>query len=311
MRIACNQCRAQYELPWEKLNGGAVRVRCSRCRGIFVVRRRHPEAVGPPLAGRSVALALEEDLEPLLLLEGGFDFSSEELDLLAPDVLPFDFDLPIRFPRPITAAVPDQSSRPATDRSEPLEAAGPVPPNEDLPSAAGNVCLEEPLPQSEGRSGPQGHTQILSEPVRSGQRVDAGAADLVVLGAVSSGAEVVADGHIHVYGVLRGKAVAGAGGDGGARIFCLGLDAELVSVAGRSRVLEELSDELRGKPAQIYVMGEELVIEPIGAAHSMSSRSSGPALEAGRPRPAASGLGAERTAGARALSGLRVAVAVR
>ncbi|EPY03078.1 septum site-determining protein MinC [Magnetospirillum fulvum] len=102
-------------------------------------------------------------------------------------------------------------------------------------------------------------TRILSEPVRSGQQVYAHKGDLIVLGAVSHGAELLADGHIHVYGPLRGRALAGMSGDKSARIFCRALDAELVSVAGLYMVSEQLDPALHGKPAQICVDGEALV----------------------------------------------------
>ncbi|HMV40395.1 MAG TPA: septum site-determining protein MinC, partial [Plasticicumulans sp.] len=99
-------------------------------------------------------------------------------------------------------------------------------------------------------------------PVRSGQQVYAADGDLTLLGPVSAGAEVLADGSIHVYGPLRGRALAGVRGKLEARIFCLGLEAELVSVAGRYRILEK-NGEGWGKAVQIYLSGEHLIIEPL------------------------------------------------
>ena len=106
---------------------------------------------------------------------------------------------------------------------------------------------------------------IRPEPVRSGQQIYAPGADLVVLGAVSAGAEVLADGNIHVYGALRGRALAGVSGDVHARIFTSSLGAELVSVAGFYRVSDDIdSSGLRGKPAQIWLDGESLRVESLG-----------------------------------------------
>lgn len=103
-----------------------------------------------------------------------------------------------------------------------------------------------------------GGTKIIAEPVRSGRQVYAHKGDLIVLGAVSHGAELLADGHIHVYGPLRGRALAGMSGDKSARIFCRAMDAELVSVAGIYMVSEQLDPALAGKPAQIRLDGETL-----------------------------------------------------
>lgn len=99
---------------------------------------------------------------------------------------------------------------------------------------------------------------IVDAPVRSGQRVYARDADLILLAGVGSGAEVMADGHVHVYGTLRGRAMAGVSGDTGACIFCRALEAELVSVAGRYRVSENLDEEHVGKAVQVSLAGDRL-----------------------------------------------------
>lgn len=109
---------------------------------------------------------------------------------------------------------------------------------------------------------PGPHNRVVVQPVRSGQQVYAADGDLTLLGPVSAGAEVLADGSIHVYGPLRGRALAGVRGNLEARIFCLGLEAELVSVAGRYRILEK-NGEGWGKAVQIYLSGEHLIIEPL------------------------------------------------
>ncbi len=105
--------------------------------------------------------------------------------------------------------------------------------------------------------------KVVTQPVRSGQRVYATGGDLSVVGPVSSGAELLADGNIHVYGPLRGRAMAGMSGDAGARIFCQSLEAELVSVAGRYRVSERIPDVLQGIPVQIFLDQEILRIEKL------------------------------------------------
>jgi septum site-determining protein MinC len=108
--------------------------------------------------------------------------------------------------------------------------------------------------------------KLWTQPVRSGQQVYAAGGDLVVLGMVNSGAEVLADGHIHCYAPLRGRALAGVKGDVEARIFTYCLEAELLSVAGFYRVIEnvkELPSDVRSKPAQISLSGERVIIEAV------------------------------------------------
>jgi septum site-determining protein MinC len=97
--------------------------------------------------------------------------------------------------------------------------------------------------------------------VRSGQRIYAAGGDLSVVAAVSSGAELMADGNVHVYGPLRGRALAGMKGNTEARIFCQDLQAELVSIAGHYRISENIPPELRGMPVQIYLDQKILRIE--------------------------------------------------
>ncbi len=111
---------------------------------------------------------------------------------------------------------------------------------------------------------------VVDKPLRSGQQVYARGRDLVVLAPVNPGAEVIADGHIHVYAPLRGKAIAGARGFDEARIFSLAMAPELVSIAGVYRTSEvPLPAALQGKPAQVRLQrtpeGEKLVIDPLSA----------------------------------------------
>jgi septum site-determining protein MinC len=113
----------------------------------------------------------------------------------------------------------------------------------------------------ERQNQPAAGFKLVTRPVRSGQRVYAPGGDLSVVAPVSSGAELMADGNIHVYGPLRGRAMAGMKGDTSARIFCQDLQAELISVAGHYRVSENIPAELKGAPVQIYLDKQVLRIE--------------------------------------------------
>jgi septum site-determining protein MinC len=101
-------------------------------------------------------------------------------------------------------------------------------------------------------------------PVRSGQRIYARHRDLVVTSAVGAGAEVMADGCVHIYGTLRGRAMAGVRGEVSARVFCHQFHAELVSVAGVFRVFETIPPDLAGKPVQAWLDGDDLRFGRIG-----------------------------------------------
>ncbi len=105
---------------------------------------------------------------------------------------------------------------------------------------------------------------MIERMVRSGQQVYARQGDLVIVGGCSAGSELIADGNIHVYGPLRGRAICGINGNKASRIFCSSLEAELVSVAGVYRLLEEIPEDIRGKPAQIAYDGDQLTIQGIG-----------------------------------------------
>jgi len=106
-------------------------------------------------------------------------------------------------------------------------------------------------------------SRVVTRPVRSGQQIYAEGADLIVLAQVSEGAEVLADGNIHIYGSLRGRALAGVKGDESARIFCQTLEAELVSVAGNFVLQDALPKDLFKKPVQISLKGEKVVVEAL------------------------------------------------
>nr|WP_051048363.1 septum site-determining protein MinC [Thioalkalivibrio sp. HL-Eb18] len=145
-------------------------------------------------------------------------------------------------------------------------------------ASSGEVSLEEdeapePPPSKKGKKSadnppeatPAVHsaTRVVDRPVRSGQQIYARGGDLLVTGAVSAGAELLADGHIHVLGPLRGRALAGVRGLETARIFCRRLDAELLSIAGHYRVAEDIAESERGENRLVTLAGESLKIAEI------------------------------------------------
>jgi len=105
---------------------------------------------------------------------------------------------------------------------------------------------------------------VQQQTVRSGQRIYARNRDLVITAGVGAGAEVIADGCVHIYGSLRGRAMAGAHGELNARVFCQEFHAELVSIAGVFRVFETIPTALAGKPVQAWLDGEDLLFAPVG-----------------------------------------------
>lgn len=108
-------------------------------------------------------------------------------------------------------------------------------------------------------------SMIVDTPVRAGQRIYARGCDLVVTAAVNNGAEVIADGSIHIYAPLRGRALAGASGDASARIFALSMEAELVSIAGMYRTFDEgLPKNLMQQPVQVSLDGDRIDLRTIG-----------------------------------------------
>lgn len=114
------------------------------------------------------------------------------------------------------------------------------------------------------REAPATETVVVDKPLRSGQQVYARGADLIVLAVVNFGAEVIADGHVHVYAPLRGRAIAGARGNTNARIFTQCMEAQLVSIAGIYRTAEnDLPADVASKPAHVRLDGERLVVEPL------------------------------------------------
>ncbi len=109
-----------------------------------------------------------------------------------------------------------------------------------------------------------GHkTRLIDTPVRSGQRIYAPQCDLIVTSHVSAGAELIADGNIHVYGMMRGRALAGASGDRETQIFCTNLMAELVSIAGEYWLSDQIPAEFYGKAARLQLVENALTVQPL------------------------------------------------
>jgi septum site-determining protein MinC len=122
---------------------------------------------------------------------------------------------------------------------------------------------EEPAPtaaQKQSPATPQGPSLLLDTPVRSGQSIIFPEGDVTVVGSVASGAEIIAGGSIHVYGALRGRAVAGSTGNARARIYCRKLEAELLAIDGLYKTADDMGTELRGRPIQAWLDGDAIMM---------------------------------------------------
>ena len=104
---------------------------------------------------------------------------------------------------------------------------------------------------------------IIREPVRSGQSVIFPEGDVTVIGSVASGAEIIAGGSVHIYGALRGRAMAGSIGNASARIFCRKMEAELLAIDGIYKMAEDMAPSLRGKPVQLWLEGDTIMAETL------------------------------------------------
>jgi septum site-determining protein MinC len=104
---------------------------------------------------------------------------------------------------------------------------------------------------------------IIREPVRSGQSVIFPEGDVTVIGSVASGAEIIAGGSVHIYGTLRGRAMAGSIGNASARIFCRKMEAELLAIDGVYKMAEDMAPSLRGKPVQLWLEGDTIMAETL------------------------------------------------
>ena len=190
----------------------------------------------PALPDTATARALLDALRDAGVLPVALAYGSSENEKLAVELgLPVLAKFRAQYEREAAAAAA------AAPQPEPRRAAaGPPPPPRPAPAAQPGL--------------------IQAGPVRSGQQVYAENRDLTILSSVGPGAEVIADGSVHIYGPLRGRALAGAQGNEKARIFCRAFHAELVAVAGHYKVLEDIPAELHGRPAQVWLENGELRI---------------------------------------------------
>ena len=157
-------------------------------------------------------------------------------------------------------ALAQQPAPRSTSRADETEASPPeptasssAPPSAPTLGAPGTTPEATQVVQRAPHAGPV----VINQPVRGGQVIYAQGNDLVVLAPVNPGAQVIADGHVHIYAPLRGRAVAGASGLLGARIFCQKLEAELVAISGAYVMADEIPTDRRGKPAQIFLENGE------------------------------------------------------
>ncbi len=179
-------------------------------------------------------------------------------------------EAPDAAPKAALPAVAAPAVPPVPDPAAPAEPAEPAPVAEPAaaaaPVAAYSAARETEVPPSAANATAAVPTLVVDKPLRSGQRLYARGGDLVVLAAVSFGAEVIADGNIHVYGPLRGRAIAGARGNTEARIFSTCLEPQLVSIAGIYRTSETpLPANVQGQPGQVRLDGEKILVEPLTA----------------------------------------------
>ncbi|MRS89222.1 septum site-determining protein MinC [Enterobacteriaceae bacterium RIT714] len=136
--------------------------------------------------------------------------------------------------------------------------------NEGKEKTARSGSRDTPTPPPPAQSvTPVTKTRMIDVPVRSGQRIYAPNCDLIVTSHVSAGAELIADGNIHVYGMMRGRALAGASGDRDAQIFCTHLTAELVSIAGEYWLSDKIPAEFYGKAARLRLAENALTVQPL------------------------------------------------
>jgi septum site-determining protein MinC len=151
----------------------------------------------------------------------------------------------------------DEPAPPVVPMAAPPTAAPEAPPA----AATASRAAAPPPPPGPSAARP---SLLIADPVRSGQRIHAQGSDLIVTATVNPGAEIIADGNIHVYGTLRGRAVAGAADDLDARIFALTFDPELVAIAGFYAVRENLGEVPKGRAVQVRLEGEQMRFDALG-----------------------------------------------
>lgn len=183
-----------------------------------------------------------------------------------------DAESPIALP-PVLAAMRAAGVQPLAVIDGVLSAAAreaglPVLSNDSVSEASARpaaAAAPAPAPAQAAPSAPVARkpARVITDPIRSGQQIYADNADLIVMTTVSPGAEVIADGCVHVYGPLRGRAIAGARGDTQARVFCRRMEAELLAVAGIYAVADQVQGALRGLAVQAFLVDGKLKIEKL------------------------------------------------
>ena len=193
---------------------------------------------------QATARALIDGLRDAGVLPVALAYGTRDNDVLAEALgLPVLAKFRAQYERAEPAPAPAPAAAPAA--REPAAAA---------PRATARAAAAEP-PRAPGR--------MQKTAVRSGQQLYAEGCDLTVLSTVGAGAEVISDGSIHIYGTLRGRALAGAQGNADARIFCRQFHAELVAIAGHYKVLDDIPENLRGKAVQVWLENGQLKLETL------------------------------------------------
>jgi septum site-determining protein MinC len=141
-----------------------------------------------------------------------------------------------------------------------LEAWAPLHANSTRPARAVEVPDERSRAPAAQAAQQETNALLIDQPVRSGQSVVFDKGDVTIVGSVASGAEVIAGGSIHIYGTLRGRAVAGLTGNHRARIFCNRLEAELLAIDGVYQTADDMNATLRGRPVQAWLIGEAMML---------------------------------------------------
>ncbi|MDB5415172.1 MAG: septum site-determining protein MinC [Rubritepida sp.] len=180
------------------------------------------------------------------------DFPALVHGLRALEILPIGVVGGVQSLRAAAAGAGLPTLRPSGQRDTEVEAPSPV--------SAPAVAMA-PMPDAKPA---MARTMLITQAVRAGQRIYAQGGDLIIVGSVNAGSEVIADGNIHIYGSLRGRAMAGASEDGEARIFAQNFDPELVSISGFYAVREGLSSTPIGRGVQVRLDGEQLRFDPLG-----------------------------------------------
>ena len=259
--------------PIAAQGGSPAQMAAARAAGLAEATGAAPQAIlSASAASTAVETAVETSVTTAAAAAPAPAPASASLPLPPPAI-----EMPASESAPVSAATPAllpardrvvRGPKVAVPRPEPATA-GPAPqfagaPHPPLPeSSAAPVASALHAANASTAALP---TMVVDRPLRSGQRVYARGADLVVLAVVSFGAEVIADGNIHVYGPLRGRAIAGARGNTQARIFSTCMEPQLVSIAGIYRTTETpLPAAVLGHAAQVRLEGEKIIVEPLGS----------------------------------------------